>query len=196
MNPYRILVIRPEQAWSPHTEEVFRSSLEKLGPLDVAALTTGEEAVAKAQSRPVDVAIADFILPRPGMSGSNALIRVRELCPGCRTVLVSDHDYVAHLLSDIADVFLVRSRQPEASALGLRLAGVVDDFVAHRGPDPKIFDGGRSYSKETTLQDEQTRLERPVQRLVAGKYLLEALKSIRHWLSSTVTEVTGQSPLP
>lgn len=172
MNSYRILVVRPEDAWSPQTEEVFRSSLEKLGALEVTTLTTGEEAVEQAEGRPVDVAIADLVLPRPGMSGSNSLIRVRELSPGCRTVLVSDHDYVAHLLSDVADAFLVRSRQPQTSALGLRLASVVDDFVAARGPDPKRFEAGSSNSRATTLQEEQTVVERPAQRLVAGKYRL------------------------
>lgn len=172
VNPYRILLVRPENVWNPQTEEVFRSSLEKLGALDVAITATGEEAVAEARSGPVDVVIADLVLPRPGMSGSNALIRVRELCPGCRTVLVSDHDYVARLLSDVADVFLVRSKESESSALGLRLAGVMDDFVAARGPHPKAFNGANFNSEATTLQEEVTTIERPTQRLVAGKYRL------------------------
>ncbi len=135
------------------------------GPAEVVTVVSGEEALGSATAEPFDLAVADLVLPRPGIAGAYTLIRIRELCPDCCTVLVSDQDGMRDLVSRRFDAFLVRQRLPEDSDLGSQLARTAvqllggtaptEVLVACRDPDPPA--GVASPQRG---------------RLIAGKYLL------------------------
>ena len=166
--------------------------------MELVAASTGEQAVARAAESPADLAIADLVLAKPGFSGAYTLVRIREICPDCRTILVSDHDYVGSLVAEVTDLFLVRPSRPSSSALGLRLAGLVNDLLADRQLEIPAMELGPAESLVTTIdgplstQDSTSALAggsprpdpqaggsqdgaraRHGRRLIAGKYRLE-----------------------
>ena len=171
---YRILLVRVGEVWGRETEEVLRSSVERDGACKVVHATSGEEAVSIASVDPVDLVIAEMVLSRPGISGAYTLIRVRELCPDCRSILVSDHDYVASLLTQVADVFLVRSPKPSTSALGLRLTSITNDLLSGRRPRATNPEVAPTNSQLSTIVEAGKPTESSPKHLVAGKYRLGA----------------------
>lgn len=57
---------------------------------------TGEEAVEQARASAPDVLVCDIIMP--GISGIEAALQVRALCPECRIILISGAMLSAELL--------------------------------------------------------------------------------------------------
>lgn len=69
--------------------------LERNGYRTVVA-PTGEEAVQLARASAPDVVISDIVMP--GISGIEAAIQIRDLCPECRILLISGETVSAELL--------------------------------------------------------------------------------------------------
>ena len=124
------MLVRPAE-----TETPLRGLLESL-PLarrpEVVVAGSGEEALELAARASFDVAVADLLLPKPGLSGATTLIRFRETNPGARTVLLSGHDYVRPLVRRAADEVLVGPQQTDPRQLRHAVTG-------HR-PVPEVSD--------------------------------------------------------
>ena len=180
----RILLVRADGAWGIGTEDYLRSSQLANQKPQVVVVDSGEEAVDQVQSNPFDLAMADLVLPRPGMSGAHALARIRELSPNCHAILVSDHDYVEALVGEVADAFIVRSSHPKTAILGRQLLGIANELL---GPRPAVLASpplAEADSQQLTLVEsipppissDLTPLgpETPAlpQRMIAGKYRL------------------------
>ena len=129
----RILLVRAEGTWGAKAEESLTAALHSDQAVVLTA-TTGEDAVARVSTEPVDLVIADLVLPTLGIAGAYTLVRLRELCPDCKTVIVSDHDYLSGLLDRVADVFLLRSKNPRSPSLGLQLASIARELLAGHRP--------------------------------------------------------------
>lgn len=115
----RILLIegdRPRRA--SHLE-----ALLTIPESEVEVAGASEEALHKCAASPFDVAVADFVLPKPGLSGADTLLRVSEVLPQVRTVLFSGHDCVGDLLSEVGDGFLYNNG--DSSTFGPQLATLV-----------------------------------------------------------------------
>ncbi|MCP3960541.1 MAG: protein kinase [bacterium] len=127
----RILLVSGDETARAPVAEALRSMPWVSAPAEIAEAATGEQALSQAAAEPFDLAVAELVLPRPGISGAYALIRVRELCPRCRTLLVSDHDYVSEMVGGAADLFL-----PRGSGTGEReLRAAVKELLPERMGD-------------------------------------------------------------
>lgn len=62
-----------------------------------AIARTGEEAVEQAGASAPDIFVCDIVMP--GISGIDAALRVRALCPDCRIILISGELISTELLA-------------------------------------------------------------------------------------------------
>ena len=173
---FRILLVRADRAWGPRTEEVLRAAEVAGGTLEVVTAADGEEAMLAVAAEPFDLAVADLVLPRPGISGAYLLVRIRELCPGCRTILVSDHGYVQELVGRVADAFIVRSNNPRTTALGGQLSSLVRELLGDRLPGIASSEAAATESQAPTISRSPPpdRRASRTRQLIAGKYRLES----------------------
>ncbi len=172
----RILLVRADGAWGRETEEILRAAPEVDEAPEVMIAADGEEAMSAVAEEPFDLAIADLVLPRPGISGAYLLVRIRELCPGCRTILVSDHGYVETLVGQVADAFLVRSRKPRTKTLGEQLLSLASELLGDQQPGIASPAAAAASSQASTVgvsSQSDPPATRPRQ-LIAGKYHLES----------------------
>jgi DNA-binding NtrC family response regulator len=59
----------------------------RLSGFDVSVAHSGEAAIEHARNRPVDVLVSDVVMA--GVNGVEAALRIREICPRCRIILIS-----------------------------------------------------------------------------------------------------------
>ncbi|MCK8601599.1 response regulator [Desulfoferrobacter suflitae] len=73
-------------------EERFRNTLRKLlavSGVDAATAGSGEEALKELGSRDYDVILLDVKMP--GMSGIEALARIKKIAPGIEVIVLTGH---------------------------------------------------------------------------------------------------------
>ncbi len=140
----RILLVTGAETWGEEVKPALSQLQFEDGPADVVMAASGWEALAHAESaaaerEPFDLAVADLVLPRPGIGGASTLIRIREFCPECRTVLVTDHDGMRDLVAGTFDAFLVRppSAADFPSQLATKVAELLEEYV-----QTPVFPGG------------------------------------------------------
>ncbi len=154
----RILLVSGDEAAHPPMAEALRQVLWEDGAAEIASAESGEQAVALAAEEPFDLAVADLVLPRPGLSGATTLIRVRELCPRCRTILTSDHGYARQLTVVASDHFLVRERSTKAPG-ATQLAAAARALLPDRLGDEQATRPFKIESLATGETQPETRVE-------------------------------------
>lgn len=104
-----ILLIAREERLGPDIQasinEVLTTSAADV-PVQIA--TNALEAFRQAEQCQPDLVISDLVLSRPGLSGAGLCERLSELYPQCRTLLVTDHGAVSHLVAPSVDAVLER----------------------------------------------------------------------------------------
>ncbi len=129
--------------------------LEDIAGVDVVAVAVdGRDAVALVEEHRPDVALLDITMP--GLSGLNALTRIKTDHPEVRVIMLSMHDneeYVAHALKAGASGYLLKDSDLAELDLALRsvMRGgsyltpsvsrhVIRDFT-HRSPtEPGVYE--------------------------------------------------------
>ncbi|MEO1083136.1 MAG: serine/threonine-protein kinase [Acidobacteriota bacterium] len=104
----RVLLIDGDAGWAAEALQqiaILRPSLT------VERYATAGEALAAAERDVVALAVANLVLPRPGMGGASALARLRELYPACQTLLITDHEALGGLLAGAADALFAPREQ-------------------------------------------------------------------------------------
>jgi len=120
-------------------ENLIRSALAQMLNLEddlhvVAEAASGPEALAVAIREAVDVAVLD--LQMPGMDGITVAGRLREVLPGCGSVIVTSHGRPGHLKRALAEG--VRGFLPKTTS-SATLAHVVRTVQAGgRYVDPEL----------------------------------------------------------
>ncbi len=172
----RILLVTGGETWGEEVKPALSQLQFEDGPADVVMAASGWKAIecAERAREPFALAVADLVLPRPGIGGASTLIRIRELCPECRTVLVSDHDGVGDLVCKRFEPFLVRPPSPQAADFVSQLVGIASEFLGENAitqelsPDENAGTTAAVSPSEGSVPD----------RLIAGKYrVLELLGS-------------------
>ena len=119
-------------------EETFRETLAKLlrrRGLDVATAANGEEGLERLVEHLPDVVVLD--LRMPGLDGLATLIRINELRPGTRVVMLTGHGSVeagVEALRGAAWDFLLKPISPDQ---------LVEVILAAAGPQAGPPSGGR-----------------------------------------------------
>ena len=86
--PVHVLLIHCAAAAAEHIEASLRARLPTNSDVRVMTAEAGEDALDLAAETPIDLAISDLVLPRPGISGPYTLIRLRERFPSVHTILI------------------------------------------------------------------------------------------------------------
>ncbi|MDR3764621.1 MAG: response regulator [Acidobacteriota bacterium] len=89
----RVLVVDDERVIA----DTLSIILNQAG-FEASAVYSGEDAVAHARRQPLDLIIADVVMP--DMNGIEAAIVIRELLPTCKILLFSGQASTADLLED------------------------------------------------------------------------------------------------
>ena len=164
--------------WGKEAEEAFRSGVVHTEKAEILFADCGEEAIVQAERGPIDLAIADLVLPGPGILGAYTLVRVGELCPDCRMIAVSDHGYVEELLLGVADVFVVREEKPSGSDLGLQLLEAMGKLLPELsgwlgpGAEPRSPPLAETQAMPEGMRSSSYSAKAEKGDLVAGKYRL------------------------
>lgn len=163
----RILLVKAESPERTRFEEALYGLVESGETPEVATAAGGWEALAHAGHQPFDLVIADLVLPKPGLSGAETLLRIGEIQPAARSILLSDHCGTRDLLDGVADVFL--TLDSDRAAFLTKLLHSATRLLAGAEGGPRLVD------EVTTVADERTAAGSPsAGRLIAGKYLLGA----------------------
>jgi CheY-like chemotaxis protein len=88
---FRILVADDDRVIAKTMSQILR-----LSGYDVDVVCSGEEAVIVAAKTGPDVFISDVLMG--GITGIEAAIRILEIVPACRVILISGHANTAHHL--------------------------------------------------------------------------------------------------
>jgi CheY-like chemotaxis protein len=88
---FRILVADDDRVIAKTMSQILR-----LSGYDVDVVCSGEEAVIVAAKTGPDVFISDVLMG--GITGIEAAIRILEIVPACRVILISGHANTAHRL--------------------------------------------------------------------------------------------------
>lgn len=140
MGEVKILLIPGDAPWAPLAGRTIRA-LRPAARLVQAR--TAAQALRAAEDGAITLAVADLVLPRPGLGGAAILARLRELYPDCRTALVSDHEALRPLLVDAADLLLLE-RPVDGEDVARRVVALLaesagralETSVAERGEPP------------------------------------------------------------
>lgn len=170
-----ILLLDADSARAERTRVALETLADKV---EVTTVASGFELLRLAADRSFDLAVAELLLPRPGLSGAAALRRLNELAPGCRTLLACDHTGLAELLRGSADaVVRRRPRQDERE-----IARTAARLLASSNPEAQRLDslvetpeaGGLDRGdSSTTLTLPRLAIRRLLPgTLIAGKYRL------------------------
>jgi CheY-like chemotaxis protein len=101
---------------------LYREQLSRAG-YDVECVASGQEAIDKCVSGAYDVVILDIEMP--GMSGIEALVRLRQLAPDIRVILNSAFSiYKSDFHTWLADAYVVKSSELDT------LIGKIEEVVA------------------------------------------------------------------
>lgn len=162
----QILLVAPETPRRRQHEIALRAAFREGS--QVVDAGDSQEALRRAAESRFDLVVADFVLPKPGLSGADTLTRVGELLPGVPTILYSDHGYVGELLEGFGDAFL--SSEGDPAAFHRRLVRTVLELLedaptaVERFPKPE--------EEVSTVELPRAPVARRAPRLVAGKYRL------------------------
>ncbi|GAA3688227.1 response regulator transcription factor [Nonomuraea antimicrobica] len=108
-------------------QHVIRSALVTLLNLEpdlevVAAVQSGDEAVAAAPAHRPDVAVLDIDMPGT-IDGLDAAAEIRARLPGCRTLMLTGYGRPGHLRRALAaqvDGFVLKTAPPEEVTAAIR----------------------------------------------------------------------------
>jgi DNA-binding NarL/FixJ family response regulator len=117
MSTIRVLLVDDHRV----VADGFQALLEQEPDIEVIGIAEdGAEALQLAQQKQPDVVVMDVSMPK-GMDGVTATQRLRDLCPGCRVLLLTTYDH---------DEYVVQGLQ--AGARGYLLKNVArSQFVQH-----------------------------------------------------------------
>jgi len=154
-----------------------------------ADVANGREAVAQAQALRPDVAVLDIAMPE--MNGIDAAIRIREISPGTRIVMLSMHstsEYIFRALDAGAQAYLLKESAGREVVEAIRsvCAGrrylsqtitetVLEDYIRHRRSMPEL-----------SPLDRLSQREREVLQLAAEGKTSREIANILHLSSKTV----------
>jgi DNA-binding NtrC family response regulator len=123
--PQRVFVVddEPMIAWS--LAEILRKS-----GFDATAFTNPQDALRTAESDLPDLLLSDVLMPQ--LSGVELAIRVRQLCPVCKVLLMSGHAATRDILDEANGNgrrfdLLTKPVHPEVLILKVR------DAISHAG---------------------------------------------------------------
>ncbi|NKW78568.1 response regulator transcription factor [Rhodobacteraceae bacterium R_SAG7] len=109
--PIRVLIVDDH----PMVAEGIQSILESYGDIEVVgAVSSGREAIARAEALVPDVILMDLNMPDVG--GLSATEIIQERCPEIRVLILSMHDspeYITTALSHGAVGYVLKDVQPE-----------------------------------------------------------------------------------
>ena len=91
---FRILVADDDRVIANTLSQILR-----LSSYEVDMVCSGEEAVTVAAKTRPDVFISDVLMG--GITGIEAAIRILEIVPACRVILISGHANIAHQLDGV-----------------------------------------------------------------------------------------------
>jgi CheY-like chemotaxis protein len=94
----RILIVDDEPAIAESLSEILR-----VAGYEVAAATSGEEAVRHAERFSPEVLLTDVLMP--AMNGFELALRVKEMLPNCRLLLFSGQASTARLAREESERF-------------------------------------------------------------------------------------------
>lgn len=89
--PLRILVVDDEKLVADSLSEIL-----KRFHYDAVPFYNGETAIEAARRQCPDVVLSDVMMPQ--FNGVETVVRIREICPGARVLLLSGHAATADLL--------------------------------------------------------------------------------------------------
>ena len=84
-NTTRILVVDDERLLADTLSAVLR-----IGGFEVRVVYKGEDAIAASSSYRPDIVLSDYFMP-PGMNGIEACVRIKQILPACRIIMLSGH---------------------------------------------------------------------------------------------------------
>jgi serine/threonine protein kinase/CheY-like chemotaxis protein len=137
-----------------------------------------QEALRLASDGGFDLVIADLVLPKPGLSGADTLLRISEVCPMARTILFTEHGYTEALLAGLSDAFLSREGDPNAYLAKLRdtASRLLEKEQRNKVTYTPTTDDTPTleYAPTRVLPSrrQETLGDRPRPELIAGKYRL------------------------
>jgi DNA-binding NtrC family response regulator len=132
-------------------EHIIASSLAAILRLHgyyATAFTSPRDALAAAQSRTLDLLIADVVMP--GLSGVDLAIQVKAQHPECRILLFSGQASTQNLLEDARrqghDFQLLRKPiHPSAMLASVRALAVESDLSGHIPVQPASREAAKNY---------------------------------------------------
>lgn len=142
-NTTRILVVDDERLLADTLSAVLR-----IGGFEVRVVYKGEDAIAASSSYRPDIVLSDYFMP-PGMNGIEACVRIKQILPACRIIMLSGHplrqELAAYQNKGYSFLSLTKPVRPDRllnilreeqivssnSGMHLRVLNV-DDFEPHR----------------------------------------------------------------
>jgi CheY-like chemotaxis protein len=112
--------------------DLFRFTLEPLG-VEVFTATDGWEALEAVRARSFDLVILDVHMPR--LSGPEALVKIRELRPTQRVLVVSSSSDASHAFEQRASEFGASACLYKPVELD-ELLGAIDRALSEEGHAP------------------------------------------------------------
>jgi len=140
-NPVRILIVDDH----PNTATMLARVLSRFdAPVEVITASNGDDALAKLESKVVDVLITDFMMP--GMNGLELIERLKGDQKPAHTILITAYDTPGLVITarrlNVQD-YLVKPVQPEK--IRSIVAKVIDELRPKPLPAPVIAAGKRSF---------------------------------------------------
>lgn len=179
-------------------QHVIREALVTLLGLEadidvVAAVESGEAAVAAAVEHRPDVAVLDIDMPG-AMDGLDAAAKLRTRAPGCRTLMLTAHGKPGHLrraLASQVDGFVLKTAPPDELTAAIR--------KVTRGE--RVLDPSLAVTAWNLADNPLTPREADVLRLAAGgaeateiaAELFLSAGTVRNYLTAIVTKLNARN---
>ncbi len=128
MDRYRVLIVDDH----PEVRRMLHAWVQTLGPqFEVVAMPSGEEAILDASRLPVDLLIADYLLP--GITGLELMTKIKRRCPDLKVILITgipDTRVRRQVAEAGADAFFIKPiEMPDLLDAIERLLGTVETLL-------------------------------------------------------------------
>ncbi|MGI5288161.1 response regulator transcription factor [Nonomuraea polychroma] len=179
-------------------QHVIREALATLLGLEpdievVAAVDSGDAAVAAALAHRPDVAVLDIDMPG-GMDGLDAAGELRTRLPGCRTLMLTGHGKPGHLrraLASQVDGFVLKTAPPDELTAAIRKVAQGE----------RVLDPSLAVTAWNLADNPLTPREADVLRLAAGgaeapeiaAQLFLSAGTVRNYLTAIVTKLNARN---
>ncbi|RVX43524.1 LuxR family two component transcriptional regulator [Nonomuraea polychroma] len=179
-------------------QHVIREALATLLGLEpdievVAAVDSGDAAVAAALAHRPDVAVLDIDMPR-GMDGLDAAGELRTRLPECRTLMLTGHGKPGHLrraLASQVDGFVLKTAPPDELTAAIRKVAQGE----------RVLDPSLAVTAWNLADNPLTPREADVLRLAAGgaeapeiaAQLFLSAGTVRNYLTAIVTKLNARN---